>query len=171
MIEDRGNRTKPDMTPTSHWRRTLKALHELATIGVGGGLVTVLVIGMTVDATSAEAFTTSRQVIVAIANYILLPSMGIVLISGLLAIAFNRGFHNAGWAWLKLLLGISVFEATLLTIGASSRVAELTAAQSDPELLASMLRSERNTLWILIGLCVANVVLAVWRPSLLIKIR
>jgi hypothetical protein len=159
------------MTGLSHSRRALKALHEIATIGVGGGLATCLIIGMTVDTSSAAAFTASRQAIAAIANYLLLPSMGVVLVSGLLAIAANRGFHNAGWAWLKLLLGISVFEATLLTIGASTQLAELTAAQADPELLASMLRSERNTLWILIGLTVANVVLAVWRPSLLYKVR
>ena len=61
--------------------------------------------------------------------------------------------------------------ATLLTIGASSRLAEFTAASVDPDSLASMLSSERKTLWILIGLSVANVALAVWRPRLLIKIR
>ncbi len=159
------------MNSSAHWRRGLKALHEIAAIGVGGGLVCCLVIGMTTDVSSAAEFAAGRQAIAAIARYILLPSMGLVLISGLLSIAATRGFHSAGWAWLKLLLGISVFEATLLTIGASTQLADMTAAQADPSLLASMLRSERNTLWLLIGLCVANVVLAVWRPRLLIKIR
>lgn len=159
------------MVSMPHWRRALKALHEIATIGVGGGLVTCLIIGMAVEPSSAAEFTTSRQIIAAIAKYLLLPSMGLVLVSGLLSIAATRGYHNAGWAWLKLLLGISVFEATLLTIGASTQLAELTAAQADPDLLASLLRSERNTLWILIGLCIVNVVLAVWRPSLLYKVR
>lgn len=159
------------MTPMPHWRRLLKALHEIATIGVGGGLVTCLIIGMTVDPGAASDFASSRRIIAAIASYLLLPSMGLVLVSGLLSIAATRGYHNAGWAWLKLLLGISVFEATLLTIGASTQLAELTAAQADPELLATLLRSERNTLWVLIGLCIANVVLAVWRPSLLYKVK
>lgn len=160
------------MVAVAHWRRALKALHEIATIGVGGGLVTCLIIGMTVDPASTADFSASRQIIAAVAKYLLLPSMGLVLVSGLLSIAATRGYHSAGWAWLKLLLGISVFEATLLTIGASTQLAELTAAaQTDPELLASMLRSERNTLWILIVLCIANVVLAVWRPSLLYKVK
>jgi hypothetical protein len=72
---------------------------------------------------------------------------------------------------LKALLGLSVFEATLVSVGASSRLAELAAAKADPNLLAALWHSERNTLWLLLGLSVANVVLAVWRPRLLIKIR
>ncbi|MDX2220664.1 MAG: hypothetical protein SF172_16720 [Burkholderiales bacterium] len=159
------------MTGSAHWRRGMKALHEIAALGVGGGLVCCLVIGMTANAASPAEFAVSRKAIAAIANYVLLPSMALVLISGLLSIAATRGFHDAGWAWLKLFLGISVFEATLLTIGASSRLAEFTAANVDPDSLASMLSSERKTLWILIGLSVANVALAVWRPRLLIKIR
>ena len=61
---------------------------------------------------------------------------------------------------------------TLLTVGASVRQAELAAAATaDPSLVASLLRAERNTLWLLIGLSVVNVVLAVWRPRLTVKIR
>ena len=102
----------------------------------------------------------------------LLPSLALVLVTALLAIAATRGYHDAGWAWVKALLGIGVFEATLVTVGASSRQAELAAAAvTDPSLLASLLHSERNTLLMLLALSVANVVLAVWRPKLLIKIR
>ena len=65
-----------------------------------------------------------------------------------------------------------MFEAALFTVGASSRQAELAAAAvADPGLLASLLHSERNTLMLLLALSVANVVLAVWRPKLMIKIR
>ena len=54
--------------------------------------------------------------------------------------------------------------------GASTRQAELAAAAADPSLLASLLRSERNKL-LLLGIGVANAVLAVWRPKLMVKIR
>ncbi len=72
---------------------------------------------------------------------------------------------------MKALLGISVVEATLVTVGVSARQAELAAAAADPNLLASLLHSKRNTLLILLGISVANVVLAVWRPKLTVKIR
>jgi hypothetical protein len=159
------------MTGAAWWRRTLKALHEIAAIGGAGGLAACLVIGATANAASPADFAAARQAIAAIARYLLLPSLAVVLVTGLLAIAATRAFHDAGWAWVKALLGLSVFEATLVTIGASTRQAELAAAGADPSLLASLLHSERNTLWLLLGLSVANVVLAVWRPRLVVKIR
>lgn len=159
------------MTGRAWWRRSLKALHQIAAIAGGGGLAACLVIGMTANVAVPAEFAAARQAIAAIARYVLLPSLGLVLVTGLLAIAATRAYHDAGWAWVKALLGLSVFEATLLTIGASGRSAELVAAGADPSLLATLLRSERNTLWLLLVLSVANVVLAVWRPRLTVKIR
>lgn len=159
------------MNSRSWWRRSLKALHEIAAFGSGGGLAACLVIGATANIASPAEFAVARQAIAAIARYVLVPSLAVVLVTGLLAIAATRAFHDAGWAWVKALLGLSVFEATLLTVGASGRQAELAAAGADPGLLASLLHSERNMLWLLLGLSVANVVLAVWRPRLTVKIR
>jgi len=45
-----------------------------------------------------------------IATWIFLPSLVLVLITGLMAMAVNPGYHSAGWAWAKLLSGILVFE-------------------------------------------------------------
>jgi hypothetical protein len=100
------------------------------------------------------------------------PSLALVLISGLLAIAVNRAFHDAGWAWFKALLGISMFEGTLLTVGAGARrAAELSAAAvgggGNAAELAQVQRSEWGSLWFLLFLSVVNIVLAVWRPRLL----
>ncbi len=158
------------MTGRAWWRRGLKALHEIAAIGVGGGLVACLVIGVTANAALPVEFAAARQSVAAIARYVLVPSLAGVLVTGMLAIAATRAFHDAGWAWVKALLGLSVFEATLVTVGASVRQAELAAA-ADPGLLASMIHSERNTLLLLLALIVANVILAVWRPRLTVKIR
>lgn len=159
------------MTRRAWWRRSLKALHEISAIGVGGGFAACLVIGLTASTTSIVEFAAARQAIAAIARYVLMPSLAVVLITGMLSIAATRAFHDAGWAWAKALLGLSVFEATLVTVGASVRQAEIATAAGDPGLLASLLHSERNTLWLLLVLCVANVVLAVWRPRLVPKIR
>ena len=159
------------MTKAGWWRRGLKALHEISAIGVGGGLASCLTINFVASGASPADYVVARQAIAAVARYVLMPSLALVLISGLLAIAATRGFHSAGWAWVKALLGLSLFEATLLTVGASHEQAELAATAADPALLSSLLHSERNTLWLLLALTVVNVVLAVWRPKLTVKIR
>ena len=163
------------MNGRAAWRRSLKILHELSGIGVGGGFAACLVVGFAADPASPVAFAASRDIVAAIARWVLVPSLAVVLVTGLLAIAATRGYHDAGWAWVKAATGLLLFEATLVTVAASSRQAELAsavaAAASDPTLVAALLHSERTTLWVLLGLAVANVVLAVWRPRLVWKVR
>lgn len=148
-----------------------KALHDVASIGFGGGLAACLVINLWANRAAAAEFTAARQLFAVIAQYVLIPSMAVVVLSGLLAMAATRAYQDAGWAWVKALLGISVFEATLLVVGSGQRHAEFVAAVADPAALDALLRSERITLWLLVALCIVNVVLAVWRPKLTIKVR
>lgn len=131
-----------------------------------------LVIGATVNASSPSEFAAARLAIASISRYLLMPSLVLVLITGLLAMVATESFKLAGWAWLKALLGLSVFEATLVTIGSSTqRVVFANDGGASAGLVASLLQSERNTIWLLLGLCVANVVLAIWRPRLTVEIR
>jgi hypothetical protein len=148
-----------------------KALHDIAAIGFGGAMAACLVINLVANRASPAEFAAARHAFAAIAQYVLVPSMAVVVVSGLIALAATRAHRDAGWAWLKALLGLSVFEATLLVVGSSRPQAELAAAATDPALLDALLRSERNTLWLLIALSVVNVLLAVWRPRLSVKVR
>lgn len=159
------------MTGRRWLRLGTKALHEIASIGFGGGLAACLVINLVADRASPAEFAAARHAFAAIAQYLLIPSMAVVVVSGLIALAATRSFQDAGWAWVKALLGLSVFEATLVIVGSSHKQAELAAAAADPAVLDALMRSERNTLWLLIALSVANVVLAVWRPRLTVKVR
>jgi hypothetical protein len=148
-----------------------KAVHDIASIAFGGALAACLVINLTGNPASPAEFVTARQVFAAIAQFVLIPSMAVVVVSGLIAMAATGGYHDAGWAWAKALLGISVFVATVRLVGTSSKRAELAVATTDTGLLDAMLRSERNMIWLLIVLCVVNVVLAVWRPKIMITVR
>ncbi|MBA4287347.1 MAG: hypothetical protein C0434_17660 [Xanthomonadaceae bacterium] len=159
------------MDTVRFWRRSLKALHEVGALGLGGGLAACLVINVAFRGGPSESFVAARESFDAIARLVLVPSLAAILLTGLLSIAATRGFHDAGWAWVKALLGVSLFEATLLTVGASRRKEDLLAATADPSLLANLLTAERNTLLVLIGICIANIVLAVWRPRMMITIR
>ena len=73
-----------------------------------------------------EAYALLRGAIATISGSLLFPSLGLVLISGLLAMAATRAYRDVGWVWLKLLLGVSVFEGTLVAIhGPAVRAAEM----------------------------------------------
>ena len=147
-----------------------KALHDIASIGFGGGLAACLVINLTANRASSAEFAAARQVFAVIAQYVLIPSMAVVVVSGLIAMMATRGYQDAGWAWVKAVLGISVFLATVRVVGTGSTLAPMSVVSTDPTVLDAMLRSERNMLWMLIALCVVNVLLAVLRPKMMIKV-
>lgn len=147
-------------------------MHELGAIGVMGALAACLVLLASAPQESLEGYAAIRRGMDAIARWMLVPSLAMVLISGLLSIAANRAYMDAGWAWIKALLGIAMFEGTLLNIqGTGRRIVELSQAalasgQTDEAALAPLLRTEWLGLWTMFALSFANLVLAVWRPRL-----
>jgi hypothetical protein len=106
----------------------------------------------------------------AIATWMLFPALALTLIAGLLAIAINRAYHNAGWAWVKLASGILIFEGFVHIAGSmqeeAGRSTNAVAGQVDPTALARSLGAERTTLWMLLLVATANVGLGIWRPRL-----
>jgi len=153
-------------------RRFLKFLHTIGAIGLMGAMASLLVLLSYVPPPASLAeYALIRGAMGAIATWIFFPSLALTLIAGLLAIAFNRAFHNAGWALLKLASGILVFEAGFVgVLGPMQNEAERStgalAGQIDPAALGGSLAAERNTLWVLLAVAAANVVLGIWRPRL-----
>ena len=120
---------------------------------------------------SLSEYAVMRGAMGSIATWIFLPSLALTLVAGLLAIAVNRSFHSAGWAWAKLLSGVLVFEWGFAAIlGPMQQEAELSARalihEVDPASLAASFGAERNSLWVMLALATANVILGVWRPRL-----
>lgn len=151
------------------YRRVLKVLHEIGAVGVLGSLAACVVLVVTAPTESLVGYAAVRQGIAEISKWLLVPSLAITVITGLAAIAASDAYINAGWPWVKALLGITLFEGTLLTIDRSAtRAAELAAlaaeGRGDPALLAEVVRTEWGGLWLIIALSVANIVIAVWRP-------
>jgi len=151
--------------------KSLKFLHEIGAIGTMGSFAACMVLLATAPTTSPVALAAVLQGVASISKWLLVPSLAIVLISGLLAIAATEAYKSAAWAWIKALLGVGTFEGSLITIGSSARqAAELSAlaaaGHGDPAQLAQVLRTEWGGLWILTVLALVNIVLAVWRPRL-----
>jgi hypothetical protein len=107
---------------------------------------------------------------VQITTWIFLPSLVLTVISGLLAIAVNPAYHDAGWAWMKAATGILIFEGGLHILGSieeeAKRSAQALASLPSAEHVHRLVSSERNTLWVMLAITIANIVLGVWRPRL-----
>jgi hypothetical protein len=111
-------------------KKFLKFLHEIGAIGVMGSFASCIVLLATAPKDSGVNYAAVLQGIASITKWLLVPSLAVVLISGLLAIAANESYKNASWAWVKALLGVSTFEGTLITISASARrAAEVSALE------------------------------------------
>lgn len=152
-------------------KQWLKFLHELAAVGVFGALAAHLVLIISAPDQSLVEYAALRLGIAAIAKYLLLPSLLLVLVSGLLSMAAHRPFIEMRWVWVKAGLGIVMFEGTLGAVqSTATRAAELAAravaGNADAALLADVLRHEWTGLWTIFALALANVALAVWRPRL-----
>jgi uncharacterized membrane protein len=153
-------------------RRWLKFLHTMGAIGLMGAMACLLVLLRFAPApTSLSQYAAMRSAMGDIATWIFLPSLAVSLIAGLLAMSVNRAYHNAGWAWVKLFSGLLVFEWGLAGIqGPMQQEAELSARalaqEVDPATLGASLGAESNSLWIMLAIATANVVLGIWRPRL-----
>ena len=114
-----------------------------------------------------------RGAMAEIGRWIFLPSFVLTLIPGLLAIAVNRAFHNAGWAWVKAATGILIFTGGLHALAPIQEEAERSAAalagQVDPATLTGPDVQEQLTLWMLLlgldGQCRARRLAAASHPS------
>jgi hypothetical protein len=151
-------------------RRLLKFLHTLSAIGLAGGLAAyMLVLTGAPDISSLSEYAALRASLVPVTNWLLMPSMLVVLISGLLAMAVHFPFQNAPWVWAKALSGVLIFEATLLSVdgpikAAAAASARAVAGEIDAAALAGLVSDEWGAWWTLLGLAAANIALATWRP-------
>ena len=154
-------------------RRLLKFLHTMGSAGLLGAMASLVVMLSLAPAPSALAgYAAMRGAMGAVATWIFLPALAVTLMSGLLAMALNRTFLNAGWAWLKLATGVLMFEGGLVYVqGPMKQEAEQSAralaGHVDPAVLAVSLPGVRGTLWVLLAVATANVALGIWRPRIL----
>ena len=102
-------------------RRLVKALHEIVAVGMMGSLAACVVLVMTSPPDSPAQFAAIRHSVVMVHKYLYVPSLALAMVSGLLAIAATNAYKDAGWAWIRALNGVSMFEGSLLAIVGPAR--------------------------------------------------
>ena len=131
----------------------------------------IVLLGQVPPPSALAEYAQVRGAMGAIATWVFFPSLALMLIAGLLALAATKAFINAGWAWAKAASGLLVFEGGFVGVlgpmqEEARRSAEALAGQADPATLAVSLGAEQGTLWVLLAVATANVVLGIWRPRL-----
>lgn len=152
-------------------RRTVKLLHTLGAIGLTGGLAAYMVLLATAPQDSLDAYADVRHSIRILSKWLIVPSLAVVMVSGLLSISVHPAFVNARWVWVKAALGLPTFEGTLVIIdGTAQRAARLAAQAADggagPERIGELMGNEWWGLWWIMVLVVASTAVGVWRPRL-----
>src|SRR5262245_47530977 len=110
-------------------RRLMKFLHTIGAIGLMGAMACLIVLlGFMPQPSSLPEYALMSAAIGGVATWVFFPSLALTLIAGLLAIALNRAYHSAGWAWAKLETGIIIFEwGFTAVLGPLQEEAELSA--------------------------------------------
>ncbi|MFN8829552.1 MAG: hypothetical protein ACK50Q_18430 [Labrys sp. (in: a-proteobacteria)] len=153
-------------------QRLLKFLHTMGAIGFMGSLACLLVLEYLAPPPSFLAgYALIRGAMGMITNWVLFPSFVLTLVPGLLAFVVTPAFQNAGWAWIKALSGILIFAGglhVLAPIQDEARLsAEALAGRLDPARLEGLSHGTAATIWVLLVVATANVVLGVWRNRLM----
>lgn len=152
-------------------KRFLKFLHELGSVGVIGTPAAHLILILIARSESPAHAVVLRRGIVALSEWVMFPSVLVVIFSGLIATLINRQSRDAFWVWIKVGLGIPLAQVCLGPIRSGARDAAALAAQAvsgrpDPEAMADALHREWAGLWMLVIISLLNIALAVWRPRL-----
>ena len=159
-----------------HLRKALKFLHSLASCGLSGALAGYMILLVQAPQATAADYAALRGAIAALSHYLLAPSLALALFTGLVAMAVHQPFLGLRWVWAKALMGIGLFEGSLSLIGAKADHAAVLArriasGEAEPEVMDAVIAHEWQTLAILTALCVANILLGVWRPGLRLNRR
>ena len=151
-------------------RKFVKFLHTLAAcgmIGAGAGYLILLHYG---PHETASQYASTRQAISALCDYLLVPSLGIVLVSGFVSMLAHKPYQQKGWVWIKALTTIGVFEATLAVVQSKATYGAdiaLKIAKGEADVSAlNELNGEWGAISIVLGLAITNVLIGVWRPRI-----
>lgn len=153
------------------WKNLIKLLHYASLVGLAGGIIVSLVLADAIDVTSPSATASIHAAIALICGALVVPSMVVMLLTGMLLVVARPHLIGARWVWAKAALGLVTGGVILLALQPAVKAAaamSATGALGDaaPGPLTSVVASEHAAAWWTLGLVFLAMVLAVWRPRL-----
>jgi len=151
------------------WKNLIKLLHYASLVGLAGGIVVSLVLADTIDATSPSATAGMHAAIALLCGALIVPSMILMLLTGMLLVVARPHLIGARWVWVKATLGVVTGAVILLALQPAVKAAAAMSAtgalgEAAPSQLASVVASEHAAAWWTLGLVLFAMVIAVWRP-------
>ncbi|MGB3625442.1 MAG: hypothetical protein WA989_06435 [Henriciella sp.] len=152
-------------------RKLVKIGHTAASAGLVGGLLAYMALLSVNAPETAAGYEQLRGSIKVISDWVIFPSLAIALVSGILSMVVHTPFQDRGWVWIKAALGILMFKGVLTVVNAKASyaaavAADITAGTAAPDALDELLQLEWGTLWVVLAITLANIVLGVWRPRI-----
>ncbi len=151
-------------------RRLLKFLHTIGAIGLMGAMACILVMSANLPdpETQLAEYAAVREVMRAVSQMVLTPSIGLTIVAGLFSMAATPAFHSAGWALAKLATGVIMFEWSLIAIDGPMRREAAMSAEAVTGASTAALGADGQSItlsiWLLLLIAALNVGLGVWRP-------
>ena len=149
--------------------KLLKLLHLASVAGFLGAVVTAVLLSLLGPQTSAEEQAFTRAAISLISSYVALPSLLLVLASGMMLVIRQPLYLPARWVWAKAAIGVMILPlALMLWAPAIERAAAFarSGAFGTPIIdgQQAAVRIERSAGGALILFSLTAMALATWRP-------
>lgn len=152
-------------------RKAVKFLHTLAACGMIGALSGYLALLRWGPQDTPAQLAATRQGIAILCDYILIPSLGVVLVSGFISMLVHKPYMNKGWVWAKALTTIGIFESTMVVVNSKSTegvaiAMKIARGEADLSAMGEIFDREGGAIAVVLTLAVLNVLVGVWRPKL-----
>jgi hypothetical protein len=151
------------------WTRLVKLLHYLGLVGIAGGIVVSLLLVDTIDATSPSGAASMRTAIGLIASAVVVPSLVVLLLTGMLLVVARPHLIGARWVWAKAALGLTLGGVVLLAL--QPAVLAAAAMARDGALgeraigsLQDVVAREHTAAIAALAIIVISMIVAIWRP-------
>lgn len=153
------------------FRHVMKIVHLLALAGFAGGLAAALLLAGYADDAPPSLLAALRTAIASLGEALVVPSLVLMIVSGMLLVVARPQLVGARWLWAKAVLTVAVAAVALgIVQPALTRAAGLAAEGAlgtpAPAEMLQAFTAERAGGAASLLLVVLTVALAVWRPRL-----
>lgn len=150
------------------WKNLLKLLHFAGLVGLAGGIVVILVLLDAIDATSPGMVATMHAAIALVCSALVVPSLVVVLLTGMLLVVARPQLISARWVWAKAFFGVIAAGAILLgfqpLVNALASMSASGALGAPPGPIDSTVDTERYAAYLVLANVLLAMIVAIWRP-------